>query len=240
MAQYDDEEIYPRQPLTDVACEVRFKGDMAVECQRHLFWEKIRGEYPDIYVPFAQEGQAFALQHYKFRNSEKSRTVSVALNSLGYSEPKYSGHKSFIQEFSRLAGIFSETYPGIKHITRIGWRYINVMPYSREGSIVPLTRFVKFDVSLPSAIFQSTTALDFQWNGKCLDGDVTIRLAAAQAKAGSEQEALILDIDFGQTRADMAWKDAQSILEDARSKSRGIFEGLITDDYREYLRGKSL
>lgn len=213
---------------------------MAVECQRYLFWEKIRDEYPDIYVPFAKEGHAFALQHYKFRNEEKSRTVSVALNSLGYSEPKYTGHKSFIEEFSRLAELFAETYPRIRHITRIGWRYINAMPFSREAGLVPLTRFVKLDVSLPFNVFNSTSALDFQWQGKCLNGDVSIKLAAASAMATAEQEALILDIDYGQTKDGMSWSDVRNVVEDARAKCRGIFEGLITDDYRKYLRGESL
>ena len=39
---FDDNEVYPNQPLSDVACEVRFKGEMQVECERHLFWEAIR------------------------------------------------------------------------------------------------------------------------------------------------------------------------------------------------------
>ena len=237
---YSDDERYPRQPLTDVACEVRFKGDMAIECKRHLFWDEIREEYSDILVPFAKEGQAFALQHYKFRNVEKGRTVSVALNSLGYSESNYSGHKSFIAEFSRLAGLFAKTYPKIEHITRIGWRYINAMPFSREGGLVPISRFVKLDITFPGRIFQSTSVIDLNWQGRCLDGDVTIKFAAASAKATAAQEALILDIDFGQTREGMSWADVPNIVEDARTKCRGIFEGLITDDYRKFLRGESL
>jgi uncharacterized protein (TIGR04255 family) len=238
-AQFQDDEIYPNQPLSDVAAEVRFKGEMQVECQRHLFWERIRSDYPDILVPYAQEGHAIALQHYKFRNPANGRTVAVALNSLVFSEAKYSGHKSFIAEFARLIQIFRQLYPNIGPITRVGWRYINVMPFSREDGLVPLQRMLKLEISLPSKIFDRTAAIDLEWNGRCLDGDVRIKLNAAMQKAVPGQEALILDIDFGRT-GPMSWDTVKGVIEDARRKCREMFEDLITDNYRNYLRGKAV
>lgn len=240
MTQFDDDEIYPNQPLSDVACEVRFKGEMQVECQRYLFWDKIRGEYPDILVPQLQDGQAVALQHYKFRDPASNRSVAVALNSLAFSEMKYSGHKSFIAEFDRLVTIFHATYPSIGKITRVGWRYVNVMPFSRENGLIPLNRILNLDISLPGKIFQKTVALDLEWTGKCLDGEVLFKLAAVVRKDIPEQEALILDIDFGQTRTDVRWSEIKGIIEDARRKCRSIFEDLITGEYRNYLRGQTL
>jgi uncharacterized protein (TIGR04255 family) len=240
MAQYKDDEIYPNQPLYDVACEVRFKGEMQVECQRYLFWEEIRSEYPDILVPHAQEGQAVALQHYKFRNPESGRTVAVALNSLVYSESKYSGHKSFIAEFDRLIQIFTRLYPNLGRISRVGWRYINVMPFSREDGLVPLSRILQLNISFPGGIFEKTSALNMEWAGKCHGGEVTIKLAAAKQKALPDQEALILDLDIGRTDPDIKWAMVREVMEDARTKCRGIFEDMITDEYRSYLRGKGI
>ncbi len=240
MAQYKDDEIYPNQPLCDVACEVRFKGEMQVECQRYLFWEEIRSEYPDILVPHAQEGQAVALQHYKFRNPESGRTVAVALNSLVYSEAKYSGHTSFIAEFDRLIQIFTRLYPNLGRISRVGWRYINVMPFSREDGLVPLSRILQLNISFPGRIFEKTSALNMEWTGKCFGGEVTIKLAAAKQKALPDQEALILDLDIGRTDPDIKWATVREVMEDARAKCRGIFEDMITEEYRSYLRGKTI
>jgi len=101
---YTDDEVYPNSPLSDVACEARFPGEMRVECERYRFWDEIREQYPHIMVPHALEGQAPALQHYRFK-SDDARCVSVALNSLAYSEAKYRGHKLFIAEFLRLVDI---------------------------------------------------------------------------------------------------------------------------------------
>ncbi len=244
-AAYDDEARYPNQPLSDVACEVRFRGDMAVECQRNLFWEQIREVYSEILVPKVQEGQYVALQHYKFRDPKSGRTVSVALNSLAFSESTYSGHKSFIAEFMRLARLFHKTYPNANAITRVGWRYINVIPFSREGELIPLERFVTLNISFPHKVFQSTSALDLKWTGRCLDGEVRIGVSAVFKKDGvsdslSKQEALMLDLDFGTTRKDIEWSEMEAVVSDARRKCRSLFEETITESYRDYLRGKTL
>jgi uncharacterized protein (TIGR04255 family) len=240
MGQFRDDEIYPNQPLSDVACEIRFKGEMQVECQRYLFWDKIRSEYPDILVPHVQDGQAVALQHYKFRNPGGGRTVSVALNSLAFSEAKYSGHVSFISEFGRLVDIFRGLYPKLGAITRVGWRYINVIPFSREDGLVPISRLLKLNISLPSDLFGRTSALNLEWVGKLSDGEVHIRLEPINQKGLPGQEALLLDIDFGCMAPNIDWSSSKSVIESARKKCRGLFEDLITDDYRTYLRGESL
>ena len=240
MQPFNDEEIYPNQPLSDVASEIRFKGEMRVECERHLFWEEIRKEYPDILVPYFEQGQPAALQHYKFRNPDSGRTVAVALNSLVFSEANYSGHKSFIGEFGRLIALFRSVYPELGLISRVGWRYINVIPFSREDGLIPVNRFLRLDVSLPSMLFQRTAALDLHWSGRHFDGEVTIRLAAVVQKDVKQQEAMLLDIDFGKTGPKIEWADVQEVIEDARSKCRAIFENLITDKYRHYLRGETV
>jgi hypothetical protein len=114
------------------------------------------------------------------------------------------------------------------------------MPFSREDGLVPLGRILRLDISLPSNMFQRTAALDLQWTGKRLDGEVIIKLAAVMQKNLPEQEALILDIDFGYTRPDIAWDGVTGVIEDARKKCREIFEDLITNEYRSYLRGETL
>lgn len=240
MGQYEDGELYPNQPLSDVSSEIRFRGEMQVECQRHLFWNKIRADYPDILVPQVQGGQAVALQHYKFRNPDNGRTVSVALNSIAFSEARYTGHDSFTAEFGRLVDIFCALYPNLGSITRVGWRYINVIPFSRESGCVPVRRFLKLDISLPRDLSQQTSALNLDWAGKDQDGEIRLHLAPIVQKTLPGQEALLLDIDFGYMNPDIAWSSVKSVIEGARKKCRGLFEDLITDDYRTYLRGESI
>jgi uncharacterized protein (TIGR04255 family) len=237
----NDEEIYPNSPLSDVACEIRFPGEMQVECRRHLFWDQIRNDYPKIMVPHAQEGQAPALQHYRFRSEDGQRTVLVALNSLSYSETQYRGHTAFISEFSKLISIFSKTYPQIGPPKRVGWRYMNFMPFSRESGSLPLERLLKFKANLPLDLFANTVNMDMQWHGRSAEGiAVTLRLANVTHKdLLPGQEAVLLDIDSAK-EADLAWDTLLKDIESMRRFGREMFESMITDDYREYLRGKTL
>lgn len=240
MGNFDNDALYPNQPLTDVACEVRFVGEMQVECERYKFWDRIRDAYPKILVPYAKDGSAPALQHYKFRAENDVRTVSVALNSIAFSEIRYSGHTSFINEFERLIGIFHDTYPRLGEIKRIGWRYINVISYSREEGRVPLCRFLKLDIPLPSKFFDNTSALDLSWTGQCMGGELTIHVGTLLKKDASEQEGLLLDIDFAQTRKGIAWSQIPAVIREGRSNCRKVFEDLITDGYRQYLKGETV
>lgn len=235
-----EDEIYPNSPLTDVACEVRFCGEMQVECERHRFWDKIRTEYPKILVPFPKEGQATALQHYRFRTDTDDRTVSVALNSLAYSETKYRGHDKYLAEFERLVGLFRETFPKLGAVKRVGWRYMNLMPFTAENGLLPLNRFLKFQLDLPSKLFERTARLDFQWVGRHQDFTTTVRLANVARKDLVGQEGLLLDIDYAKDEGISGWDDVLSLLKKARAAGRQSFEDMITDDYREYLRGKTL
>jgi uncharacterized protein (TIGR04255 family) len=113
-----DVEVYPNSPLTDVVCEIRFPGELEVECNRHVFWERVRSTYPHILVPMVEDGKPPALSHYRFRDEQASRHVAVALNSLAFSETKYSGHVLYIQEFCRLAEIFHDCFPKIDKVSR--------------------------------------------------------------------------------------------------------------------------
>lgn len=237
---FSNDEIYPNQPLSDVACEVRFPGEMQIECDRHRFWDQIRDVYPKILVPFARDGQPPALQHYRFRSEDGNGTVSVALNSFAYSEARYRGHTAFIAEFVRLAHMFHETYPKISKPNRIGWRYINLMPFTREDSLVPIARLLKFTMDMPLGMFRSTQSLDLQWTGLLGDAKITFRLANAERKDLVGQEALLLDIDYGLERPNLAWAGVRGYVEQARAAGREIFENMITDEYRNYLRGEKL
>jgi|GEM_PF-666902 len=249
MAVGNDAEIYPNSPLVDVICEVKFPGEMQVECDRHTFWNQIRDTYPTILVPKVTNGQAIALQHYRLRSADKKRTVSIALNSLAFSEtPPYSGHTSFLEEFVRLAKIFQDCYPGLNKVNRIGWRYINVIPFSKGAGPVPVSDFLKVSVALPTNLFESAQTFDARFESKTDEGTVITRLAIIGKNVSQTDDdirpagdlAILLDIDYVIEKEDLKFRHLESHLQRARKNGREIFEELITDNYRKYLRGDTL
>jgi uncharacterized protein (TIGR04255 family) len=237
MAVGRDDEIYPNSPLVNVACELRFAGEIEVETQRHVFWGKIRDDYPNVFVPAAVIGQPPALQHYQFGTDDKSRLVAVALNSLAFGETKYSGHCSFIKEFSRVAKIFAECYPQIDKLKRVGWRYINIIPFQREDGLVPVGRFFKTKAKLPFDVLARAKNFDARFESEHDGGVAVIRLAVVTNVQMPGIEAIQCDLDYAYEGKNLRMRNFATKIESARKCCRSIFEELVTVQYRSYLRG---
>jgi len=231
--KYKITEVYPNSPLVEVVCEVRFPGELAIECRRDEFYEKIRDRYPTILVPKVGDG----LAPYRFENEGQTAEIMLAINRFSFHDKKYSGHKKFIKEFNDLVKTISQTY-SLKKLARVGWRYINVIPFTREDGIVPLQRFVSVNVSLPAGVSDQFENLSMVFISRVPDGTITTRIETIIG-SDDQQEALLLDFDFALTEK-IAFSRINSCVSRAHEQTRAIFENLITDDYRQYLRGEMI
>jgi len=231
--KYKITEVYPNSPLVEVVCEVRFPGELAIECRRDEFYEKIRDRYPTILVPEVGDG----LAPYRFENEGQTAEIMLAISRFSFHDKKYSGHKRFIKEFNDLVKTISQTY-SLKKLARVGWRYINVIPFTREDGIVPLQRFISVNVNLPEGVSDQFENLSMVFISKVPDGTITTRIESI-IRSDDQQEALLLDFDFALTEK-IAFSTINSCVSRAHEQTRAIFENLITDDYRQYLRGEMI
>jgi len=231
--KYKITEVYPNSPLVEVVCEVRFPGELAIECRRDEFYEKIRDRYPTILVPKVGDG----LAPYRFENESQTAEIMLAINRFSFHDKKYSGHKEFIKEFVRLAKTLGEIY-AVKKLNRLGWRYINVIPFSRENEIVPLQRFTSFGLKLPEGMSDKFENLSIVFISKAPGGTITTRIESI-IRSDDQQEALLMDFDFAMTEK-LSLSKIDSCINKAHKQTRELFENLITDDYRQYLRGEMI
>ena len=178
-----------------------------------------------------------SLEPYRFENEKKSAGVMLAINKFSFYEKKYKGHKQFIREFKRLTKILGETY-SLTKLDRIGWRYVNLIPFGREDGIVPLERFLHIAVKVPKGISDRFENFSIVLISKTAYGSVTTKIEPAM-RADGGQEALVLDFDFAMTE-NLAFSKLSSLVIKAHGKTRLLFESLITDNYREYLRGEEI
>ena len=237
-----EEVVYPNSPLVEVVFEIRFPGELQVECNKHLFWEKIRAEYPNIRVPHPMPEKAMALMPYKFDNEDKSMTVMLALNSIALSAAKYPGFKVFKNEVLRIYKIFGETF-SLNTINRVGWRYINVIPFVRENGVIPLNRFLTLGFKVPESIPEQFSNLNLTFEAKTENATVITKLETIRRADEGGQEALLLDFDYGRVRSgddELIFDNVPEYLEEAHSKTRQLFEDFIIDEYRQYLVGDVL
>jgi len=233
--------VYPNQPLVDVVFEIRFPGEVRVECERHLFWEKIRDDYKKVLVPQKSGDTPLALMPYKFRREDDSMTVMVCLNSFALSAARYPGYQEFSKEILRVYDLFGQTFD-VDELTRVGWRYINVIPFIREDGIIPLSRFLNLGFKVPKSVPEEFKNLNLLFESEHEGSSVITQLQTIQRHValGEQEEALLLDFDYGRVSTDddiLRFKNVPEYLKEAHDKTRQLFEDFITDEYRQYLNG---
>jgi len=232
-----EEVIYPNSPLEEVVCEVRFPGNLEVECRRHEYHNLVKPQYPLIYVPHLKEGATVALTPYRFESLDQSKGFMIALNSFAYFERKYQGYINFKKEVLGLTSLFSQTY-SIEKLTRFGWRYINAIPFEREDGLLPLNRFFNFQLKFIPSMPDSHTNIGLEVITRMGSGTITTRLHSGK-RSDNGQEVFILDLDFALTE-ELNMSKLKDYISESHNCARTFFEELISDDYRSYLKGEQI
>ncbi len=230
-------EQYPNQPLIDVAFEIRFPGDPAVECRRDEFFRLVRDRYPKVYVPKLQPGQAPALAMYHFKQDDDQATIMTAINKLAYSTKKYPGFDAFKAEVSKVVDIFGTTFH-VDKLTRTGLRYINAIPFVPKSGSIPLREYLKVGFQLPPPATDSFKTLTFTFASQVGNGTINVRIEHMQAEDRSH-EAILLDFDYAM-QSELTFDNIQLYLEESHNVTKQMFEGMITDEYRNYIRGEEI
>lgn len=232
--------LYPNQPLIEVVCEIKFAGEPVIEARRNEFYEEIRKLYPLLYVPTATAGISPALQHYRFEREDRAAGAMLTINSFCYFEKNYSGAQSFQKELLRLFNKASNLFKFRKY-TRVGWRYINGIPFTRENGIVPVGRFFKDFPQLPAALGNKYEHIGLRADIPMGNINVTIHFeSVTHAQKGDDVFLVDIDTYIKQAKAEqLASTSIPETVHKLHSVARAFFEDSITDKYREYLKGEA-
>ena len=151
-----DREIYANNPLVEVICQFRFPTILSISSQPPAkFQEEIRGEYPwyeqqgssdvpDMPVAIRESlpaeirdalpglGLVQGPASYSFQNADRTRTITLAQDSIAVSESHYRQWDDFKAEVERAESILREIYAP-SFYTRVGLRYRDVLDRSEYG-----------------------------------------------------------------------------------------------------------
>ena len=235
--RYKEKEVYPNSPLIEVICELTFPGEMSIECNKDRYYELIKDQYPNILVPNVKLEKAIALEPYRFEDESKTTGIMLSMNKFAYYSRKYEGHEKFIKEFLRLQKTLFSTYC-IDKLSRIGWRYINIIEFTREDGHIPLNRFFELNIALPGKMISNFEHLKLIFNTKVGGGAISTKLEVLKQR-DTGQDAFLLDFDFA-LADELSPSSVKEYIHDAHLVARGIFEDTITDDYRQFLRGEEI
>ncbi len=230
-------EQYPNQPLIDVAFEIRFPGDPAVECRRDEFFRLVRDKYPKVYVPKLQAGDAPALALYHFKQNDEQATIMTAINKLAYSTKKYPGFEEFKKEVLRIVSIFGSTFK-IEKLTRTGLRYINAIPFIPKAKTVPLAEYLTLGISLPAPATDTFTTVNLTIASPVGNGTINTRIEHVTA-GEKNHDAILLDFDYA-IQAELRFDNIETYIEESHRVTKQMFESMITAKYRNYIRGEEI
>jgi uncharacterized protein (TIGR04255 family) len=228
---------HPNSPLVEVVFEVRFPGETAIECRRHEIQDRIRCDYPNLFVPVVAPGVAYALEPYRFEKLDQSAGIIVALNRFGYYSRSYPGFERFKEECLRLIEIFSTIVPVAK-INRVGLRHINIIPFVRENGLIPLEYFFVLGQKVLEPLPYKFENFNVGFVMPTSGGKVTTRIESI-TKTDGGQEAFLLDFDFAKA-GDLYVSEVNQYLEEAHRESGILFNSIITRNYDDYIRGEGV
>lgn len=228
---------YPHSPLVEVVFEIRFPGEPAAECHRDEYYALIREEFPNVWVPNVEVGQAIALQPYHFKTTDQIETVMIALNRFAYAARRYAGFEEFGPRALNLAQRFCRCFK-IEKLNRTGLRYINVIPFLRENGVIPWKRYFTVDLTLPATSAQDLLNVALAFESRSEAGVITTRIACGKS-ASEEREAFILDFDFAKTDS-LPSSKLKQYMEESHAHTKKVFEGLVSNDYKAVMRGEVL
>lgn len=228
-------EVYPHAPLKEVTFEIRFPGEPAVECRRDTLYEAIRADFPKVRVPNAIEGQPLALQPYQFQSADEDKSLRVAINKFSFSTNSYSGYHSFKDETLRYMNLFGKQFR-LSGLNRTGLRYINVIPITREDGLLPLERIFRLKIDVPPAKPSSASSMNLGYVVPTEGGSLTIRLESI-VSVDASQEAFLLDFDYAKTQQ-LTFESVEEYLEESHRHTKEFFEAIISDEYRQVMRGE--
>lgn len=229
---------YPNSPLDSVVFEIRFPGEPAIECHRDEFFNDAREEFPNVFVPKLQAGEAAALSPYQFQRDDGSARLMMALNLFAYHSSAYPGFPRFRHEVLTWVRTFGKHFR-IGRLTRTGLRYVNVIPYA-PGAVAPIRHFLNVRVALGDMVESSDfTRLSLTAEVPTLSGGrLTVQVKEVE-HTDTSQQAILLDFDFALTR-DLHIDNIEQYLDDSHTATKRLFEGLLTERYRRYLQGEGL
>lgn len=119
-------------PLLEVVFELKFPGNFQVWEGLPSFQRGLSDRFPKLFVPQCQPGAFPDLTPYRLSAEDGSRSIHVALNLFSVQVRKYGVFQEFRSMFEEIWARFGEVHVP-PHFTRLGLRYINILPKHEEG-----------------------------------------------------------------------------------------------------------
>jgi uncharacterized protein (TIGR04255 family) len=245
-------EIYARNPLVQVICQLRFPTLLNIQGRTPVdFQEMIRAEFPlfERLAPMLPQkvppevakmlGGQLAQGNYQFLTDDKSYVVTLTPESLALSTAKYTVWDEFRGKLRVPLDALEATYRP-SFYSRLGLRYQNAIDRRALGVVdVPWSRLFRREILGELAVEAFERQLENVANRSLrlssADGFSSIMMMhGLGTMQGSSESIFFLDLDiFTERRIDKG--DAIPILDKFNESSGQAFRWCISDELRRVL-----
>ena len=227
----------PNAALIEVACEIRFHGDLSLLAIQGRVQSRLRGAYPKLLVPGAEPGSFPLLQQVRLASADDVHIVLMGVNSFGLSTHAYTKYSEFKVRFdTAFQALLSEF--SLPPLTRFGLRYVNALPPFGVASEHCAHPALRIGVSGVKGPWRAQPQLMLESDR----GAMTLRTVLVQPTAVPTAPGFFLDpgvrLDFDCYVKDPSSRDVLTLLDDAHNIIEDAFFDMITPEYLKYLEGK--
>jgi len=257
--------IYEKNPLVEVICQLRFPPILSIETEIPSEFQKgLMDQFPLVEekkelhqtisgsIDFSQinangisnpVSTVTSNKIYVFSSENKNWMVSLTRTYISLTTQRYNCWEEFINYFEKPIELLQKIY-GVKFLTRIGLRYIDLFKKSDLGlSETPWKKLIKTPIAgvLSSEIDESsidTYNSDFTLSLKEDDVQIFVRaMLIREAKSG--ELCFMLDSDlFTQTQT--AITESSNILKKLNINANKILQFAIQEDLHRAMKPKNL
>jgi uncharacterized protein (TIGR04255 family) len=235
----DAREQLPNAALIEVACEIRFHGDLSLLALQGKVQGRLRGLYPKLLVPTVEMGNFPLLQQVRFTSADDVHIVLMAVNSFGVSTRAYTKYADFRQRFETALQTLTAEFD-IPQLTRFGLRFVNVLPpLLNPGAQSAVHPALKMTVSGVKGAWRAQPQVVLETDR----GRMTLRTLLVQPPPVTTAPGFLLDpgirLDFDCYVKDPGTGDVLGLMDEAHDIIDDTFFDIITPAYLSYLRGHS-
>jgi uncharacterized protein (TIGR04255 family) len=225
--------LYKNSPLVESVFEIRFPPELAVECRRDEYYNRIREEFPEVNLPLADTSEPYALKNYLFRDKQREKGIQFSVNKCSFHRYKYFGFTEFKEQALRYLRMFAEEFE-IQMLHRTGLRYVNHIPILRENGVIPLTKYLNFGYRMPQSVPEQYDFLHTVLFAKIGDGAVRILIQYRKLPDDRETEVIVLDFDCFH-EGNLTFSRVEAYIDESHKHTKMIFEDLVTEYYRKIM-----
>ncbi len=225
--------LYKNSPLVESVFEIRFPPELAIECRKDEYYNKIRNEFPEVNLPLADTPEPYPLKNYLFRDSRREKGIQFSVNKCSFHRYKYSGFAEFKEQALRYLRMFAEKF-GIEVLHRTGLRYVNHIPILREDGVIPLGKYLNFGYRMPKSIPEQYDFLHTVLFAKIGDGALRMLIQYKRLPDEMQTEVIALDFDYFY-EGNLHFSEIETYMNESHKYTKKIFEDLVTDHYRRIM-----